>query len=299
MTVMTSTVREPGLPHIDHAKCTRCDLCKNICPCGIFRRDGNAAMQVDPAAGLGCVGCGHCEMICPADAVQVTGRNLRPDHLFPRPAPRATPAALEALMQSRRSIRNFRNEPVPRELLERIVTMATSAPMGLPPWDIGVAVLSIPERVKEVSSAVRTGYKIMPKIFNRVVLALLRPLLGKVKHDWFSGFLLPFANLIATSANKDRVMYDAPAALIFHGSPYADAADCTIACTYAMLAAESLGLGSCMLGSVSPILGRNRELMERVGIPAGHKPQLVLLVGYPKYEFRKSIRREFVSVKYV
>lgn len=46
------------------------------------------------------------------------------------------------------------------------------------------------------------------------------------------------------------LIYDAPCGLYFYTSPYADPADPIIAATYAMLAAESLGLGSCLLGTI-------------------------------------------------
>ncbi len=50
------------------------------------------------------------------------------------------------------------------------------------------------------------------------------------------------------------VTYDAPATIYFYGSPYCDYADPIIAATYAMLAAESLGLGTCMIGGIHPFL---------------------------------------------
>ncbi|MFZ4465107.1 MAG: nitroreductase, partial [Bacteroidales bacterium] len=42
--------------------------------------------------------------------------------------------------------------------------------------------------------------------------------------------------------------------LYFYGSPYADPADPLIAATYAMIAGESLCLGTCMIGAVHPFI---------------------------------------------
>ena len=50
------------------------------------------------------------------------------------------------------------------------------------------------------------------------------------------------------------VNYDAPLAIYFYGSPYCDPADPIIAATYAMIAAEALGLGTCMLGAIHPLI---------------------------------------------
>ena len=78
-------------------------------------------------------------------------------------------------------------------------------------------------------------------------------------------------------------------------SPYAEAVDATIACTYAMLAAESLGLGTTMIGGAPPILARNKALSRSLGIPDDHTPAVSLIVGHPATHFRRAIRRRFVS----
>jgi hypothetical protein len=69
-----------------------------------------------------------------------------------------------------------------------------------------------------------------------------------------------------------------------------------IACTYAMLAAESLGLGSTIIGGAPPILQRNRTLCQTLGIPAGNTPAISLIVGHPTTEFKRAVRRRFAWV---
>ena len=94
---------------------------------------------------------------------------------------------------------------------------------------------------------------------------------------------------------RDMVFYDAPAMLLFHRSEYADHADDVIACTYAMLAAESMGLGSTIIGGAAPILQRNKVLCDKLGVPAGNNPSIVLILGYPAAKFRHTIRRRFLN----
>ena len=98
-------------------------------------------------------------------------------------------------------------------------------------------------------------------------------------------------------AGRDAVFYGAPAALLFHSSPYADVADVVIACTYAMVAAESLGLGTCMIGCAPPILARRKDLLKKHVIPEGHTPAIVLILGYPATTFLKADRRPFLMVQ--
>ena len=112
-------------------------------------------------------------------------------------------------------------------------------------------------------------------------------------------FLLPLAREIVAADKRgaDVALHGAPAALIFHISPWAEASDAAIVATYAMLAAESLGLGTCMIGCVPPILAMNRKLAAAYGIPAGHKPTLIVILGYSATEYAHAIRRPLHSVK--
>lgn len=105
----------------------------------------------------------------------------------------------------------------------------------------------------------------------------------------FRYFIRPLAQTYVAGHRRgeDVLFYDAPVVLVFHHSPYAEAADATIACTYAMLAAESLGLGTTMIGGAAPILQRNKPLCRRLGIPAGNQPSIALIAGYPAVHFRR------------
>lgn len=95
---------------------------------------------------------------------------------------------------------------------------------------------------------------------------------------------------------RDELLYGAPCAMLFHHSPYADPADSTIAATYAMLAAHSLGLGSCMIGMVSPMMQRDKQLMDKYQIPKGNKLGIVLIMGYPQFPYQHTIRRKLASI---
>ncbi len=72
----------------------------------------------------------------------------------------------------------------------------------------------------------------------------------------FRDFIKPLIDVYTGYMKKgeNMVTYDAPLALYFYGSPYTDPADPLIAATYAMTAAESLGLGTCMIGGVHPFI---------------------------------------------
>lgn len=299
MPVMHSVYREAGEVSIDPLACKQCGMCAKICPGEVLTFDeGTVGVRDD--SPLGCIACGHCMMVCPEGSVTVRGRDMSPTDLLPLPAPeeRATADALEALMRTRRSVRRFTDEEVSPELLERIIDMAASAPMGIPPWDIGCVAVRGREKVQELAREVVQGYEGFLKVFKPWLLVMMRPFVGQAKYDMFAHFLLPLAEMYVRGPRegRDQVFHDAPALLIFHHSPYTEAADAAIACTYAMLAAESLGLASTIIGGAPPILQRNKALCQRLGVPAGNTPSISLILGHPAARFRRTVRRRFASV---
>lgn len=302
MPIMHSLYREAGRPSVDHEHCIRCGDCVRICPAEVLEvRDGRVTARNDTP--FGCIACGHCMMVCPQGCLKVRGRGLDPADLRPLPAPeeRATAAQFEALLRTRRSIRRFAPEEVDPLLLASIVEQAATAPMGIPPWDLGVVTLAGRPRVQAVAATAVDGYRGLLRIFRPWVLAALRPLLGKARYEQFRHFVLPLAQsyVAARDAGRDTLFWDAPAVLLFHASPYADAVDAAIAATYAMLAAEAHGLGSTLIGGAPPVLQRNSALCRSLGIPAGNRPVLALIVGHPAVRFRRSVQRHFTSATVV
>jgi ferredoxin len=71
-----------------------------------------------------------------------------------------------------------------------------------------------------------------------------------------------------------------------------------LVCHHSMLAAVSLGLGTTIIGLIPPIVERSKILRERYGIPKENRVLTSLILGYPKYRYRQSIRRDLAGVQY-
>lgn len=293
---------ETGHPVIDQTTCTLCGVCAAACPVGVLTR-GERGMSIDRNMAFGCIACGHCMMVCPEGCISVTGRGVEPDDLIDLPSheERTDAGPLEALMLGRRSVRRFTGDDLPRGVIERIVAAAATAPMGIPPWEVGVTVFHGRDKVRELAWDTVDAYEGFLKYAdNPLALGLLELFMKKNTGQWFESFVIPLGRELVAGrkAGKDLVLYDAPAALMFHVSPYADGSDAFIACTYAMLVAESLGVGTTMIGCVAPMVSRSKPLLKKYGLPDGHLPKLVLIMGRPAIGYRKAIRRQFQSVHY-
>ena len=55
-------------PYVDSNKCTGCGACIDICPMGIFEKEGNKSVVKKPDE---CIQCRACEVSCPAKAIIV------------------------------------------------------------------------------------------------------------------------------------------------------------------------------------------------------------------------------------
>jgi nitroreductase len=86
--------------------------------------------------------------------------------------------------------------------------------------------------------------------------------------------------------------------MYFYGSPYTDPADPIVAATAAMYAGESLGLGTCMLGAIHPMIQNGRKakkFREEHGIRYPSREGLFVIFGYPAVHYRKGLKRTFAS----
>jgi Fe-S-cluster-containing hydrogenase component 2 len=302
MAVITSFGDASAQPNVNAATCTRCAACVEVCASYVLSKTDDA-IAINTSAGFGCIGCAQCAMVCPTGSITVSGRRTTPADLVPLPTRDRwpTPEQLEALLISRRSVRQFKLQEVSREVVERVLSVAATAPMGIPPWDVGVTVFLGRAKVQALAADIVELYGKMAKVLdNAVVPALLRPFMKRHTHRQLKSFILPLAKSLAAhrARGEDFLLYDAPCALLFHASPYADAADPIIACTYAMIAAESLGLGSCMIGCLAPPMERRPRLLTKFRIPAGQLPKIVLVLGYPVYTYQRAVKRPFHSVTY-
>ncbi|MCP4339278.1 MAG: 4Fe-4S dicluster domain-containing protein [Desulfobulbaceae bacterium] len=303
MAIPTSRTKVTAEIRIDENTCTGCGLCVSVCKdFGLEIVNDKARVNNHPV--FGCIGCGHCMAICPSGAIEISGRTLSPDDLFDLPDKEnaATYEELLTLLQRRRSIREFKATPVDNDLIKKILDAALTAPMGLPPSDVNVIVLESKDKVRVFAEDFCSYLENMKWLVSDWFLLLMRPFWGKANDQMFRNFIKPLVYKFTESMRDgvDLVTYDAPLAMYFYGSPYADPADPIVAATYAMVAAETLGLGTCMIGSVHPFIQkgkRAKEFRKKQGIKFASQEGLMVIFGYPQVKYDKGIRRTFASVE--
>jgi nitroreductase/NAD-dependent dihydropyrimidine dehydrogenase PreA subunit len=298
---MSFSYLERGRPIIDNSLCTGCGKCVEICAEQVYSLSNSKAVA-GRGEFVGCFACGQCMAVCPSEAIAVEGRGMmRGDRIeLPAIERRATADQFESLLIGRRSVRQYADREVPREIVDRILAMTATAPIGIPPSNIGVLVFHGREKVRQFAADACASFKQMSKKLNPLIMGLMWLRMKKVDYEGMRDFIVPLLKYLTDGHQRglDRFTYNAPAALLFHYGPTDDVAEVHIAATYAMLAAESLGLGSCMLGS-SIAFNFDKQMKLKYGIPAENKVGLALPFGYPAVTYHGAIRRRLASVRVV
>lgn len=304
MAIPTTRAKNNGRITISHEKCTGCGLCVSVCK-DFGLSINNGKVTTSDTAVFGCIGCGHCMAICPTGAITIQGREISPDDLFTLPSVDETIQYenLIALLQRRRSVREFTTQPVDPSLIKKILNTAATAPMGIPPSDVHVMVLDTAQKVHQFTADFCRYLESMKWIVSGWFLTLMKPFWSKSNDELFRKFVRPLFSIYTEGMKKDEnlVLYDAPLAMYFYGSPYADPADPLIAATYAMLAGESIGLGTCMLGAVHPLIQNGRKaaaFRKKYNIRHASREGLFVVFGYPAVKYSKGIKRTFAAVDF-
>jgi len=84
--------------------------------------------------------------------------------------------------------------------------------------------------------------------------------------------------------------------MIIHSLNPGDAMNSTIALTYGMLCAQTLGLGSCWIGLAHGVLGSNKEVREKVAGIHGNVWGVITL-GYPTQIYYRVPPRPDIKTK--
>ena len=89
-----------------------------------------------------------------------------------------------------------------------------------------------------------------------------------------------------------NIFHNAPVLVLIFAAPgaYSPEFDCALAAGNMMLAARSLGIGSCWIGFGMP-LGSDKDTLDELKVPESHKLMAPLVFGYPVKELQPAPKR--------
>jgi len=260
---------------IDHDKCKRDGICISECPFSLIRESKeNGFPEIRAAAERMCIHCGHCLAVCPHQALTFNG--VGPADCLPIDKELAVdPAKIEQFLKSRRSIRTYKDKPVDHATLERLLDTARWAPSAKNSQSAHWLMVEDPAEVRRLAGMVVDWFR---------------------ENNYFPGVVK------AWKEGRDMVLRGAPHVAIAHartdGSLLKPTEDCAIAISYLELAAHAHGVGACWAGFLANGANDYQPLVDALGLPADHKVFGALMLGYPKFRYRRIPPREAVKVEW-
>ena len=258
---------------VDDGLCVRCGLCAKDCPGGVFSMD-NGKPEVADGKGDHCIECQHCLAVCPTGALSVFG--LDPRNSLPL-SREALPSReqMKLLVRGRRSVRQFRDEDVSREVVDELLADTAHAPTGCN--DRALTFLVVDDRAG------------MQKLLGRIVDALEAEA-GAVKR--LPGFLTSAVASYRRSG-ADYFFRGAPHLLVVSAAERASCGrqDVAIALTNFELLAQCAGLGTTWCGMLDLAAGFVPGIRDILGIEKG-AAFYGMMFGHPAVQYARTVQRD-------
>jgi nitroreductase len=177
---------------------------------------------------------------------------------------------------SRRSNRNYKPDPVPDEVLLELINAGIYAPTAKNQQLWRFAVVTDRSTIDRYADlAKQLCLKNLPSI-------AATPGLTAEQVSMFEKMM----------RSPIHIFHHAPA-LVFIFAPQVPfiEQDCACAAENMMLAAHSLGLGSCWIGTAVLPLGAHDQTLEELKVPKGYRIMAAVVFGYPTNEAHKAPAR--------
>lgn len=259
---------------VDQSSCIKCGICTKVCPTGFLSMNENGPEETNSSS---CIACGQCVAACPYGAIDNIktpfSSQVNIEHF-----PVIDSQTAEYFLRSRRSIRCYKNTPVPQEKLLKLVDIAHFAPTA--------------SNTQCVSYIIVRDKKILENA-TKVIVDWMEHQSNK-SHWSFSRHVSNYRE-----AGIDTILRDAPH-LILAIAPkeFKNGRENTISSlSYLELFATTMGLGSCWAGLFEMCAFSNYyPLLELFNIPTDKSITGAVMVGYPKYEYKRLVDRAPINV---
>jgi len=261
---------------VNQEKCTRCGICVNLCPPRILKMEENGPSANESQA---CIACGHCVAICPRAAIDNIKTPLA-NQITLEEFPVINAETAHQYLRSRRSVRCYKNESVPRNQLLKLVDIARFAPTASNKQGISYIIVDDGKILKKVTEVVIQWMEENQSHWWSFPLHI-----QAYREQGIDGIFHSAPNLIIATAPKDFKNGRENTILSF---------------AYLELFANTLGIGSAWAGLLEMCAFSNyAPLLDLFKIPENKSLTGAVMVGFPKYSFKRLVERNPLDVTWL
>jgi len=263
---------------INSEKCVQCGICVQTCTQKCFTKNPQDGKIIFNDINKWCFACGHCIASCPEDAIvyENMGGAATEAQGIENPSQFLPFDRIQPFLRSIRSTRIYKTEPVPEQILQNIFDTMRYAPSGsnMRTWEFKL--LSDPGLITDLSNQIQAALIQNPGLSQKYGQKL------KIRKEM---------------GVKDPIFFEAPHVLFVYSSLLMDmeAINTGIIVTYANIAAQSLGIGTCWIGLAQLMIEENTAIKKTLKIHG--KCYGVVTLGYPKIAYKRLPPRPGLKIK--
>ncbi len=281
---------------INQELCIGCKQCETDCDSlAISYDEANKKCIINQKR---CKSCSHCACICPMNAVE-DGTGAFLDWKDPT----IDPEALHMFLAGKRSVRQFSDRPVSKEILEKILEVGSFTSTASNTQDWYATIVTSPEKRAILVKGVKKMEGLISKVLKNPAGRAIAKLVPAGKTYLANPNIMEKISAMeeGMQGDHDHVLFHAPVVVILStdkNSPMG-AANCHLAGAAMMYDLQARGIGSFYVGMVEQMLMRSSATREQIGIPHGHKVHMVFALGYSKVKYRRLPHRIKMPVQFV
>jgi nitroreductase len=205
-------------------------------------------------------------------------------------------------LRHRRSHRYFENKSIPKQDMDKLIEIVRYSPTGSNSQSVEVIVIQDPQKRETLSNLAVDFMAAGGEESSKKLQELKAEGKGTPEELAVMEMMERYGELMKQSREmgNDPVFYRAPAVVVFHshkeGRSQKD--NCVIASTTMGLLARTMGLEFTYIGIFEAAANESPPVMEELNLPKGHGVYSVIVLGYPKLKFLRTVDRKPTAVRW-